>query len=118
MKPKVYVVQNQHCWDSESKKFVPKYDYRAATEYGELVDLLSPTAAPFNSKPIIQELQEKLKGFTPDDYLLLVGNPVNIGMATAIAADYAGGELKVLQWSGKDRKYIPITIKDLFTYYG
>ncbi len=111
---KVYVVQNQHRWDKHQKAFVPKYDFSPAGEYGEMVDLLSPTAAPFRTDSIIAELHEKLRDFTEDDYLLLVGNPVLIGISLAIAADYNHGDINVLQWSGKDRKYLPIPVKDIF----
>lgn len=111
---KVYVVQNQHRWDRHEKVFVPKYDFTPAAEYGEMVDLLSPTAAPFRTDSIIEELHEKLRNFTSNDYLLLVGNPVLIGISMAIAADYNQGDLNVLQWSGKDRKYLPIVVKNIY----
>lgn len=110
----VYVVQKQHKWDTQKQELVEKYDLRPAEEYGDLVYLLSPTAAPFNSRPIINELKEKLKFFKPDDYLLLIGNPALIGFSVAIAADHTGGSLNLLQWSGKDRKYLPIKVEELF----
>lgn len=111
---RVYVVQNQHRWDRLENKFVPKFDFEPAGEYGELVDLLSPTAAPFRTETIIAELHDKLANFSDDDHLLLVGNPVLIGISLAIASDYNNGNIKVLQWSGKDRKYLPIEVKNLY----
>ena len=112
----VYVVQKQHRWDAQKQELVQKYDLEPAEEYGDLVYLLSPTAAPFNSKPIVEELKESLYGFSDDDYLLLIGNPALIGFAVAIAADNNQGNLKLLQWSGKDKKYLPIKVNGLFTY--
>ncbi len=113
---KVYVVQNQHRWDGAHQRFVPKFDSTSAERFGELVYLLSPTAAPFRSEPIIAELQEKLRDYRPGDHLLLVGNPVLIGFAVAIAADANDGHVDLLQWSGKDQRYIEVKGRDLFTF--
>lgn len=112
---RVFIVQNQHRWDKDKEKFVPKFDFTPAEEHGELVNLLSPTAAPFRTEEIVEELHQKLRTFNDDDTLLLVGNPVLIGMCLAVAADYNAGNIKVLQWSGKDKRYIPIQIDNLFT---
>ena len=90
---RVFVVQNQHRWDRDKQRFEPKFNLAHAEEFGELVYLLSPTAAPFRPEPIIDELKEKLADFGPGDHLLLVGNPVLIGFAVAIAADANDGDV-------------------------
>lgn len=112
---KVFVVQNQHRWDRDRQKFVPKFDLSPAAEFGELVYLLSPTAAPFRPEPIIAELKQKLAGITPEDYILCVGNPLLIQWVGVIAAGLLGGRLRSLQWSGKDQRYIPVEVAGLFT---
>lgn len=112
----VYVVQNQHRWDANQRQFVPKFDLTAAEEYGKLEFLLSPTAAPFRAGPLIAELQEKLSKIEPEDYVLLIGNPVLIGIAVAIAAGYNQGNLNVLQWSGKDGRYLVVRLEKIFTF--
>lgn len=106
--PKVYVVQYQQKWDGNG--FVPKYDLSSAHLFGEIEYLLSPTARPFNPVPIVTELDRKLAQFTIQDFLLLIGNPVLIGMVCAIASNKTNGVLKVLQWSGKDQQYIKIEL--------
>lgn len=103
----VYVVQNQMKHDGHGA-FIPKFNLSSAEQYGQLKFLLSPTAQPFNSLGIIDELHEKLCDFKEDDYLLLIGNPCLIGFATAIAANYCPGALRLLQWSGKDQSYIEV----------
>lgn len=113
---RVWIVQNQHRWDREAHTFVPKYDVSPAADYGTLFDLLSPTAAPFNSPPIITELTKKLRDFSDDDCLLAIGNPVLIGWATSIAAGFNGGRVRSLQWSGRDQRYIEIAATGLFTF--
>lgn len=114
-KNRVFVVQNQHRWDRERQKFVPKFDLAPAAEFGELFYLLSPTAAPFRPEPIIEELRAKLADITPDDYILCVGNPLLIQWAGAVAAGFLGGRLRALQWSGKDQRYIAVEAAGLFT---
>lgn len=104
---RVFVVQNQHRRNDRGL-LEPKFDFSSAEEYGSLSYLLGPSAAPWNPEIIIPELHEKLKDFSSKDHLLLVGNPILIGWATAIAADSADGEISLLQWSGKDRRYISV----------
>lgn len=115
MNRRVFVVQNQHRWNRQAQQFEPKFDLSPAEEFGELTYLLTPTAAPFRPEPVIEELNEKLADFGPDDHLLLVGNPVLIGFAVAIAARHNGGSVSLLQWSGKDQRYINVTASGLFT---
>lgn len=110
---KVYVVQNQHRWDANRNEFVPKFDLKAAEQYGELVFLLGPTASPFRPESIIEELQTKLATFTDQDSLLCIGNPLLIGWSTAIAADANEGRVASLQWSGKDQRYVRVAATGL-----
>ncbi|WVW77416.1 hypothetical protein Bhz59_00030 [Stenotrophomonas phage vB_SmaS_Bhz59] len=111
---RVFVVQNQHRWDRDGRQFVPKYDISSAHQFGNIVELLSPTAAPFNSEPILEELRAKLADFKDEDYILCIGNPLLLAWAFAIAADANHGAAKALQWSGKDHRYIPVEVVDLF----
>lgn len=107
----VYVVQEHRRYDRDTGEYVPVYDLSPAQEYGELKFLLSPTAGPWCSESIIKELWEGLAQFTPDDYLLMIGNPVLCSWATAIAADIIyeeGRPLKFLQWNGKQKQYTPL----------
>ncbi len=110
MSRRVYVVQNQHRWNSGASQFEPKFDLSPAERFGKLTYLLSPTAAPFRPEPIIKELKEKLSEFGPEDHLLLVGNPVLIGLSVAIAAQFNDGAVSLLQWSGKDQRYINVNV--------
>ena len=102
----VFAVQQPHRWNG--KKLVPTFDLRPAEEYGEIEFLLSPSAAPWDTVSIVDELQEKLHNYTDEDYLLLIGNPVLIGLTVAIAANM-NGAVNCLQWSGKDKKYICVS---------
>lgn len=109
----VYVVQDQKWVDGDSGELRSKFDFTPARRFGELEFLLRPSASPFNMEPVIEELHKRLSGYDGEnDYLLLVGNPAIIGVAVAIAADYSG-TVRLLQWSGARREYLPITIPDL-----
>ena len=110
----VYIIQNQKTIDRATGQLRDKFDFEPAKEFGEIVYLLSPSARPFNLKTIVEELHFKLRGFGDGDFLLLTGSPVFIGLAVAIAADFNGGNVTMLQWSGAKRTYYPIHGLDIF----
>lgn len=109
---RVFIVTNQHRWDRAKQRPVPAFDFSTAERFGQPEFLLSPTARPFGpqARGIVRELHEKLATFTAEDYLLLVGNPCLIGMAVAIAANYSGGVVNMLQWHGRDECYTPVQV--------
>jgi len=49
--------------------------------------------------------------FNTDDYLLLMGDPVLIGITCAVAAKKTNNNFKVLKWDRESNIYIPITIE-------
>ena len=108
----VFVVQKQMRFDEGTGELVPRFKtIDKAERFGSLEYLLSPSAHPFNPSNIIGDLHEKLKNFGDEDYLLLIGNPALIGMATAVASHYNNGKLKVLQWSGRQGDYAEISVR-------
>ena len=107
---KVYVVQKQMKLDHASGNFVEKFNLNPAKEYGEIVYLLSPTCAAWKPEKPMLELQEGLRNFTEDDYLLLIGNPVLLGLASVFAADRVES-INFLQWSGRNQRYELIKAK-------
>lgn len=104
----VYVVQDHRRYDKDSGQYVPAFDLSPAEEFGQLRYLLSPTAAPWAPESILRDLWAGLKEYRPGDYLLMVGNPVLCGLATAVAADVADGHVCFLQWNGRERRYTPV----------
>lgn len=101
----VFVAQVPHRLNRRSGELEP-LDLSAANEWGELQVILTPGANPFTSMDsIIDDLHAALKDISQEDYLILVGNPAIMGAMAAIAADYTEGNLRVLQWHGKQRKY-------------
>lgn len=110
----VYAVQQQMTFSADSKQLVPRFpSIHKAEAWGRIVFLLSPSANPFSPETVIGDIHEALSGFSDDDHLLLIGNPVLIGMATTIAAYYNEGRAKFLQWSGKHQRYTEISAQIL-----
>jgi hypothetical protein len=109
----VYVIQNQKKIDDDGR-LKEKFDFTPATKYGELKEVISSSMSPFDLTPVLTRLHEVLSGYKTGDYLLLTGNPVFIGLAVAIAADYNGGDVSLLQWSGIKRAYVPINAKNVY----
>lgn len=92
----VYVIQDQQ--SVRDGRLQSRFNFEPAKEFGELRFLLGPTAKPFTPAPILEQLEEGLKDFTEDDYVLLVGNPnfmLWIGMILADKVD----KVKTLQWA-------------------
>jgi hypothetical protein len=104
----VYIIQDQKRYDRETGQYVAKFDLSPASEYGTMRFLLSPTASPFHPERVMPDLWHGLRDYSDDDHLLLVGNPILIGWATAIAADVNEGRVRLLQWSGKDQRYLSV----------
>lgn len=108
------MIQQTLRMDSMRQRLIPKYDVSEAQIFGELQFLLSASASPFSPVPVIAELSQKLKDYDgAKDYLLLVGNPCLIGWAVALAAKASGGRVNLLQWSGRENRYLPIRAQGL-----
>lgn len=106
---RVFVVQNV-CWNNpRTGQWEPKHDLTPAELFGEIRYLLEPDANPFNPAQVNATLMERLGDFGSEDFLLLTGNPVLIGMAVATAAAYNDGKVTLLQWDRR-RRYIPVKV--------
>jgi hypothetical protein len=90
-------------------------DLTPALEFGHLRYLLPPTRLPSNPQAIVETIRSNLAEFTADDYLLLTGSPVAIGVAVALAAARVGGRLKMLRWqrSLKSYEYLTVDLREL-----
>ena len=98
--PTVYVVQE-----------MPNHDLAPAMKFGEMKVLLPPyTQIAFSTAPTIRSLRHKLRSFSDDDFLLLAGDPVAIGLACSVAAHFNSGRYTALKWDRRERMYIPVKI--------
>ena len=98
--PKVYVV-------SETLQ----HNITSAMDYGQLETILPPNAQiAFSVVPTVIRIQRKLRNFTDEDYLLLIGDPSALGITCAVAAMRNNGRFKCLKWDKRERRYIPLEI--------
>jgi hypothetical protein len=106
-KSKVYVVQETtRKIDGEWQRV---HDLTPALAYGELSILVSKKRyMTINSQPIINEFKRKLQKFSDDDYLLLIGDPLLIGLATTIAAQMNRGRVNLLKWDRETTQYLMV----------
>ena len=107
---KVYVIQEI----PGSQAGTPKINIMGAAAYSTTNDFnfLLPEFSQmiFSPGPLIYKLRKGLKNYTPEDYLLLTGDPAIIGVACSIVSDITNGKYKVLKWDKQERKYYPIEI--------
>ena len=94
----VYVIQ-----EVKGRNILP------AKEYGDLVLLLSEgSQVVLSSQPTVNKLRRKLRDYNDNDYLLLIGDPVAMGIACAIASDVNRGRIQCLKWDRMELKYYPV----------
>ena len=103
----VYVIQEL----PGTKAGTPKINIMSAREYGEFNFLLPEfSQIIFSPGPLIYKLRSLLKNYTPQDFLLLTGDPAIIGVACSIVSEMTNGKFKLLKWDKQDRVYYPIEI--------
>jgi len=95
----VYVVQE-----------VPKFNVLPARKYGELELMLPPGQITLSAGPTVNRLKHKLRDFTDMDYLLLIGDPLAIGLAVAIASNANRGKARLLKWDRQEKQYYPLNV--------
>ena len=116
---RVYVVQHHLRYNPESGELEPRYDLRPAEEFGKLTYILDAKTTLQRPEVVVAKMEMILRGFTSEDYLLPIGNPVLIGWAMALAAAHNSGKVAVLVWSNRDQRYtvtrscLPIAIRSV-----
>ena len=84
---------------------------RSAEKFGDLkVCLPDNKQIVLSSGPLAFKLQQVLKNFNDDDYLLLIGDPAIIAIAGAVASEINLGKFKVLRWDRNESRYYDIEI--------
>ena len=105
--PIVYVIQEI----AGTKEGKPKINILGAAEYGTFKFLLPELSQMiFSPGPLIFKLRKGLKDYTPQDHLLLTGDPAIIGVECSIVSDITHGKFNLLKWDKQERKYYPIQI--------
>lgn len=85
-------------------------DLSAAAEFGTVRYLLSGPDEDYSPAQMVSVIRKGLTEFTDDDYLLPLGNPVAIGIATALAVEENYGRIRFLKWDRRSRRYLVVSI--------
>lgn len=89
---------------------VTQHDLAPATKHGEMVVLVEHARDASFPQSILRTMRRKLKDFTDQDFLLLVGDPVAMALAVNAAANANRGRVKILKWSRDYGDYYPMQI--------
>ena len=107
---KVYVIQEI----PGSQAGSPKINIMGAASYstsGKFNFLLPEFSQMiFSPGPLIFKLRKGLRDYTPEDYLLLTGDPAIIGIACSIVSDITNGKFNLLKWDRQEKMYYPLKI--------
>jgi len=96
--PKVYVIQES-----------PGKNISQATKFGEIKVLFPQDFnAGFSAGQAASKLMLLLSNYKEEDFLLLIGDPVLIGIATAVASHWSNGKVQMLKWDGQDKLYYAV----------
>jgi hypothetical protein len=97
----VYVVQKP----SANKNIL------SAEKYGEFEFILGDFPdLMFSPGPTVSMVRKKLKDFSDDDYLLLLGDPAAIGICVHYALQNNTGKAKLLKWDNREHKYYCVEV--------
>lgn len=86
------------------------HEYTSALPYGELVFLYTEKANVFASDQLVKDLEKKLEGSTPDDFLILSGSMLPASLAFHILME-KHGHVHNLIYSFKNFNYELRTIR-------
>lgn len=104
----VYVSQEVLRRNKEKGVWERAHDLEPAEQYGELKILYRPEPGIRSNKnpnSMLEIIEEGLKDFTDEDYLVLVGAPEVIAAASAYAAQNSGGFINLLVWNSFTLSY-------------
>jgi hypothetical protein len=112
MTSRVFVVQHPSTFDRTTRTIIPKYDLSPAGKFGEVVVMLPPESifAPRFLMKAVKTLREKLADYTPEDFIVAVGDPAAIAAAVMIASAKTNGAVTLLKWDRIEREYRPYQI--------
>ena len=98
--PRVFITQETH-----GRNFL------SARHYGKLVAVLPNEAqVVISATPILRKIQRTLTDFSQEDYLLLSGDPIIMGLCMMVASEKTNGRLKMLKWEKREKDYYEVNV--------
>jgi len=89
----------------------PRDSLTEAAAYGDIEVLFSGNKVGIGVQPIVKQFKYALRNFDDGDFLLVVGDPVLIGIASTMAAASNRGNVNFLRWDRQTRSYIKIGVR-------
>lgn len=84
-------------------------DFSKAENFGRLKDVFSSIPRNYDGATVIEHARHVLQRSTPEDYLLMVGDPALCAVCVTVMSEYHGGA-NLLRW---DRERMQYNILDL-----
>ena len=82
-----------------------------AASFGDLQILIpAKEQVAYSTQPTVRKISRGLKDFNDEDFLLLSGDPMIIGIACSQASLVNNGRFKALKWDRLDQKYFPLQV--------
>lgn len=103
--PRVFVPQVPSRYDTNASAWMPTVNIDPAKKFGELNVMLPPEANRLELSSIVSVLKRMMKDYGPEDYVLALGDPMIIAVASVIA-ERAAGSLRLLKWDRMERQYV------------
>lgn len=89
----------------------PRDSLTEAAVYGDIEVLFHGNNPGLALQPLVVHFKHALRNFSSEDFLLPVGDPVLIGIATHIAAKANAGRVNLLRWDRVTAQYIKIGVE-------
>lgn len=103
----VFIPQEPMKRDFETGEFRAMYDLTPARNFGDLETLFPSGPIPLDTDFVIEVMMQKLRNYTDNDYIMCIGDPTLISIATVCAAKINNFKVSLLRYSKKERFYIP-----------
>lgn len=108
---RVFFPQIRSRYDRELGCWVPVISLNPARAFGTTVVLLPPEAGRMEPDVLCSMLSEKLSTVTAQDWLVPVGDPLIVGIATVLMVQRLGGRLRILRWDRQGSVYEPLEVQ-------
>ncbi len=106
---RVFIPQIPSRYDTNASAWMPTVNIDPAKKFGELNVMLPPEANRLEVSSIVSVLKRMMKDYGPDDYVLALGDPMIIALASVIA-ERAAGTLRMLRWDRMSREYMLVEV--------
>lgn len=106
---RVFIPQLRSTYDAATRLWIPTVNVQPAERFGELITLLPPNASQLHTAPLAQAIREKMRDVNEQDWLLALGDPSLIGVASALMVRKTG-KLRMLKWDRRTGDYLTVEV--------